>query len=69
VIELLLGMDFQLCGDVHILGAAEYLGLDNVGNDGLIFAGKVFVQQFRQTITGDFVFIWCGFELSHSIPP
>ena len=39
MIELLLGVDFELGGDVHVLSAAEHLGIDNVGDDGLIFAG------------------------------
>ena len=44
MIEFLFGVDFELGGDVHVLGAAEHLGIDDVGDDGLIFAGKVFVQ-------------------------
>jgi hypothetical protein len=34
------------------LGAAEHLGIDYVGDDGLIFAGKVFVQQLREAVAG-----------------
>jgi hypothetical protein len=41
------------------LGAAEHLGIDYVGDDGLIFAGKVFVQQLREAVAGDFAFV-CG---------
>ena len=44
MIEFLLGVDFALGGDVHVLGAAEHLRIDDAGDDGLIFAGKVFVQ-------------------------
>jgi hypothetical protein len=54
MIEFLLGVDFELGGDVHVLGAAEHLGIDHVGNDGLIFAGKVFVQQLRKAVARNF---------------
>ena len=30
MIELLLGVHFELGGDVHVLGAAEHLGIDYV---------------------------------------
>jgi hypothetical protein len=59
MIELLFGVYFELGGDVHVLGAGEHLGIDHVGDDGLIFAGKVFVQQLREAVAGNFVFI-CG---------
>src|SRR5262245_28535356 len=54
MIELLLGVDLELSSNVHILGASEHLGIDHVGDDGLILASEVFVQQLRQTIAGDF---------------
>ena len=38
VIELLLGVNFQLSGDVHVFGALQHLGIDHVRDDGLIFA-------------------------------
>ena len=44
MIELLLGVDFELSGDVHVFGALEHLGIDDVRDDGLIFTGQVFVQ-------------------------
>ena len=44
-------LEFELGGDIHVLGAAEHLGIDYVGDDGLIFAGKVFVQQLRKVVT------------------
>ena len=50
MIELLLGVNFQLSGDVHVFGALEHLGIDDVGDDGLIFARQVFVQQLRETV-------------------
>jgi len=63
MIELLLGVDFELSGDVHVLGAAEYLRIDHLRDDGLIFAGQVFVQQLREAVAGDFVFV--RFLLGH----
>ena len=65
MIELLLGVDFELSGDVHVFGALEHLGIDDLRNDGLIFTGQVFVQQLRETVPGDFV----GFLFRHLIPP
>ena len=44
MIELLFGMVFELRGDVHVFCALEHLGINNVRDDGLIFAGQVFVQ-------------------------
>src|SRR6266566_354326 len=69
MIELLFGVDFKLGSDIHILGAAEHLGIDYVGDDGLILAGKIFVQQLREAVAGNFAFICGGFELGHLIPP
>ena len=69
MIELLLGVDFELASDVHVLGAAEHLGIHYVGDDGLIFAGKVLVQQLREAVAGNFVFVCGGFGLSHLLPP
>src|SRR5215470_2720446 len=51
MIQLLLGMKFELGSDVRILGAAEHLGIDYIRDDGLIFAGEIFIQQLRQAIT------------------
>ena len=65
MIEFLLGVNFELSGDVHVFGALEHLGIDDVSDDGLIFAGQVFVQQLRETVRGDFV----GFLFRHLIPP
>ena len=69
MIEFLLGVDFKLGGDVHVLGAGEHLRIDYVGDDGLIFAGKVFIQQLREAVAGNFVFVCVGFGLRHLIPP
>src|SRR5262245_26873382 len=69
MIELLLGMDFQLGGHVHVLGAAEYLGIDHIGDDRLIFAGKVFVQQFCEAVARTLDFVRSGSGCSHQVPP
>ncbi len=44
MVEFLLGMDFELIGDVHILSAAEHLRIDDIGDDGLVFARQVLIQ-------------------------
>ncbi len=62
MIELLVGVYFELGGDVHVLGAGEHLGIDHVGDDGLIFAGKVFVQQLREAVAGNFVSFAADFD-------
>ena len=51
------------------LGAAEHLRIDYVGDDGLIFAGKVFDQQLRGAVARNFAFGCDGFGFSHLIPP
>src|SRR6266851_5199526 len=68
MVELLLGVDFELRGDVHVLGAGEHLGIDYVADDSLILASKIFVQQLRETLAGNFVFV-CSRFVSHSISP
>ena len=30
MVELLLGVDFELGGDIHVLGSTQYLGIDDV---------------------------------------
>jgi len=69
MIEFLFGVEFELSGDIHVLGAAEHLGIDDVGDDCLIFTGKIFVQQLRKAVAGDLVFVCDGLGLSHFIPP
>ena len=59
MIELLFGMNLQLGSDFHVFGTAEHLGINHVGNDGLVFAREVFVQQIRETVAGNFDF-GCG---------
>ena len=55
MIELLLGVSFELGCDVHVFGALKHLGIDDVRDYGLIFAGQVFIQQLREAVTGNFV--------------
>ena len=43
--ELFGGVDFELAGDVHVLRALENLRVVDVGDDGLIFAGEIFVEE------------------------
>ena len=57
MVEFLFGMDFELRRDVHVLRATEYLGINNLGDDRLILAGQVFIQEFRELVTGNFVFV------------
>ena len=40
MVEFLLGVDSELIGDVHVLRALEHLRVDDVGDDGLIFARR-----------------------------
>src|ERR1017187_4890021 len=69
MIEFLLGVDFQLGGDVHVLRASEHLRIDHVANDGLIFAGQIFVEQFRQTVARDVDLVRGGFRFRHAVSP
>src|SRR5262249_21934959 len=54
MIQLLLGVNFKLGSDVRVLGAAEHLRIDYIRDDGLIFAGEIFVQKLREAITRNF---------------
>src|SRR5580698_7609653 len=69
MIELLLGVDLELGSDIHVLSPAEHLGINDVGDDGLIFARKVFVQQLGQASAGNLGFVCGGLGLRHWIPP
>ncbi len=48
VLQLLARVHFQLRGDVHVGGALERLRIDDVGDDRLVFPGKVLVQTIDQ---------------------
>src|ERR1700743_850327 len=51
-------MDLELGGDLHPLGAGDDIAVDGVGDDGLIFAGEVFVQVVDELLNGG---VWRGF--------
>ena len=61
----LLGVDFELLGDVHVFSAAENLGIDYVGDDGLIFPGKGFRSKARLGDHGKFRFRSRGIFVGH----
>src|SRR5215471_5965640 len=69
MIELLLGVFFKLSRNVHVLGAGKHLRINHVGDDGLIFASQVFIQQLGEAVAGKLGSGWRGFELSHLDPP
>ena len=69
VVELLPGVDLKLGSDIHVRSALEHLGVDGVGDDGLVFAGEVFVQQFREALAGDIDFVRGGFGIGHWVSP
>ena len=48
MLQFFAGMHGQFVGNAHVLGAFEHLRIHNVGNDGLILALQVFVQQLDQ---------------------
>ena len=50
-------MQRQLVRDVHVFRALQHLGIHHVSDDGLIFAGKIFVQKLRQTIACNLFFV------------
>ena len=47
-----LGVDLELIGDVHVLGALEHLGIDHVGDDGLIIRGTGLRSAIRRDVRG-----------------
>jgi hypothetical protein len=53
VVELLLGMDFELAGDVHVSRSLEDLGVVDVGDDGLEFALEILVEEVGELLAGD----------------
>ena len=48
-----LGLRFKFPGDVHVLGTFEHLAVHDVGDDGLVLAAKVFVEQLDQLFAVD----------------
>jgi len=53
MLELLMRVLLELRGNVHVFGALQRLRIDNIGDDRLIFARKVLVQELRQLFPGD----------------
>jgi len=53
VVELLLGVDFELAGDVHVGRSLEDLGVVDVGDDGLEFALEILVEEVGELLAGD----------------
>ena len=51
--QLLAGMGLQFLGDVHVLGALEDLRIDDIGDDRLVFAGQILVEQPDQLLSRD----------------
>ena len=69
VLQLLLGVQFELCGDAHELSSLQHLGIHHVRDDGLVFAREVFIQQLCQMIAGNVLFALERFLLSHRVSP
>src|SRR5450631_2875233 len=67
MIQLLFGMQSKLVSYIHVLGALEHLGINHVTDNGLILAGQVFIQKFRQAIPGNCFFVVCRFRLGHFV--
>src|ERR1700744_1428040 len=47
--QLLRCMRLQLIGDVHIFCAFEDLGINDIGDNRLIFSREVLIEKFRKT--------------------
>ncbi len=47
------GVGFELAGDVHKLSALHGLAVGDVGDDGLVFAGEIFVEEFDEIFAGN----------------
>ena len=53
MLEFFRRVDFELRGDVHELRALQDLRVDDVADDGLIFAREIFVQQISKLGASD----------------
>ena len=51
--EFFRGVHFKFLRDIHVGSALQHLAVDDVGNDRLVFAGEVFVQEFNQPFASD----------------
>ena len=65
MIEFLLSMDLNTWTSPLSLSAAKHLRIHHVADDGLIFSGKIFIQQFGETVATDLVFICDGLRFGH----
>ena len=52
VSKLFFGVDFEFTGDVHVGRSLEDLRVVHVGDDGLILAGEIFVEEVGQFFPG-----------------
>ena len=53
VLQLFAGVDLQLLRDRHVLSALQDLRVHHVGNDRLVFASEVAIQEIDQLRAGD----------------
>ena len=53
VLQLLAGVHFQFRSDIHVRRALERLRVDDVGDDRLVLASEILVQQFDQLFSCD----------------
>ena len=51
--ELFVGVDCELVGDVHVGRSLEDLRVVDVGDDGLVLAGEVFVEEVDELLAGE----------------
>ena len=64
VLQLFAGVHLELLGDIHVRGALERLRVNHVGDDGLVFPGKILVQQIDQLLSCDH----CVSHVQRSLP-
>ena len=43
--EFFLGVHLELAGDIHVLAPFEHLGIDDVGDDRLVLASEILIEQ------------------------
>ena len=68
MIELLLGVQLELAGDIHVLRSLEHLRIDDVGDDRLVLARQVLVEKVDELCTRQRLrFRWCRLAVSHEI--
>jgi hypothetical protein len=67
VLQLLLRVLFELIRDVHEFRALQDLRIDDIGDGGLILAGKILIQKLCQAVGGNSVFARDGFGFGYVI--